>query len=142
MMGRISLYEQSKLPSAMSGYRTSAAPEVAELESASQSIGQLGAAYVNMQTRLKKDVSSVEAQNAFNNFRADYAGTYAEMDEQSKNAPSKGIDMLKGKLTRAKESFAQKYGAGLSDEARQTYDKMIAQFNETDGAREIGRAHV
>lgn len=134
-MGRISLYEQSKLPSAVSGYRTSAAPEVAALESASQSVGQLGQSYLAMKERTKKDVSGIEAQNAFNNFRADYAGTYAEMDNQSKNAPSKGIDMLKGKLTRAKESFSQKYGAGLSDEARQTYDQMIAKFNESDGAR-------
>ena len=90
MMGRISLYEQSKLPSAVSGYRTSAAPEVAALENVSQSMGQLGQSYVAMKERTKTNVTSIEAQNAFNNFRADYAGTVQTLDEESKNAPSKG----------------------------------------------------
>jgi len=133
MMGRISLYEQSKLPSAVSGYRTSAAPEVAALENVSQSIGQLGQSYIAMKERTKTNVTSIEAQNAFNNFRADYAGVVADYDNKSKNAASTEIDGFKTKAYSARTSLTQKYSSGLSDEARKTYDAMVADFSERDG---------
>lgn len=133
-MGRISLYEQSKLPSAVSGYRTSAAPEVAALENVSQSIGQLGQSYIAMKERTKTNVVAMEAQNAFSDFRASYAGTRSEFDQQSKNAPSKAIDTFKEKAYGARNALAQRHGAGLSDEAKKSYDEMVANFNEADGA--------
>ena len=128
-MGRISLYEQSKLPSAVSGYRTSAAPEVAALENVSQSISSFGRAY---ETRVAADdgLAQIEAQNAFNDYAHEYNTVTGSYDRQAKTdkSSSAGIDELAKKRISAMGTLKTKYGTGLSDAASKYYDAAASGF--------------
>lgn len=128
-MGRISLYEQSKLPSAVSGYRTSAAPEVAALENVSQSIGQLGQSYLAMKDR-EDNRDKQEAHNAFTEFSNEYKSVAGDIDLASKNPniAADDIDALAKKRIGALGSLKTKYGAKLSKGAAKYFDEASSAF--------------
>ena len=136
-MGRIALYERSKLKSTAI-YQPVTNPYAQVAEEVGRDISRTAMAFQERADTLDKDkqlAAKIEGDNAFADYAAAYATAKAELSTQANDAKSEQVDTFYDKMVGARTALASRYQEGLSAEGKQQFSKNIASFEKRDGAQ-------